>query len=158
MNLETAVNAVTEPQHGGNLYAHREHGQEWVVCNHDRQDEPKPKGGRTMQAAPYNVAPKDRRGVAFGWEPLARRHQHPKSRVASSCNCRPTGLRVLIATKGETTMDPDEALRNAREAVRRLNADEFEVDSGDAMALVEAFEALDGWLSEGGFLPAAWKR
>jgi hypothetical protein len=33
MNLATAVNAVTEPQHGGNLHAHFEHGREWVVCN-----------------------------------------------------------------------------------------------------------------------------
>jgi hypothetical protein len=55
-------------------------------------------------------------------------------------------------------MDPNEALKNVREMSRRLNADEFEVDSGDAMALVEAFEALDGWLSNGGFLPDAWKR
>lgn len=28
-----ATHAVPEPQHGGHLRAHREHGQEWVTCN-----------------------------------------------------------------------------------------------------------------------------
>jgi hypothetical protein len=31
--LDTAVRAVTEPQHGDNLVAVWEHGQEWVTCN-----------------------------------------------------------------------------------------------------------------------------
>jgi hypothetical protein len=30
--LLSAVNAVTEPQHGSHLEAVEEHGQEWVTC------------------------------------------------------------------------------------------------------------------------------
>lgn len=74
-------------------------------------------------------------------------------------------LRVLIAAKQaerrETIMDPDKALQIAREAVVKLHADlPFEKDRDDvddaAGALADAFEALDGWLSKGGFLPKAW--
>jgi len=56
-------------------------------------------------------------------------------------------------------MDPDEVLRRVRALVKALGDSE---DASDSLllgvALVEAFEALDGWLSRGGFLPAAWKR
>lgn len=56
-------------------------------------------------------------------------------------------------------MDPNEALRKAREA-----ADEIEKDLGDAYdsdsqvgQLIESFTDLDNWLCRGGFLPDAWK-
>ena len=56
-------------------------------------------------------------------------------------------------------MDPNEALRLAREA-----ADEIQKDLGDAYdpgsqvgQLIEAFDALDQWLSNDGFLPDDWK-
>lgn len=60
-------------------------------------------------------------------------------------------------------MDPDQALENARHALATLLATE---DMCDALPdeelfkasrnLAEAFEALDGWLSKGGYLPADW--
>lgn len=45
-------------------------------------------------------------------------------------------------------MDPNEALKRIRELIN-------DGDSADVL-LVEAFEALDNWLSRGGFLPSAW--
>ena len=57
-------------------------------------------------------------------------------------------------------MDPDAALTNAREALARLrgaqDADLADETSEHAEELADAFEALDGWLSKGGFLPAPW--
>ena len=59
-------------------------------------------------------------------------------------------------------MDPDEALKNAREAAKRIqrvrDADTSDetLDEDDAFDLADAFEALDGWLSKGGFQPAEW--
>lgn len=64
-------------------------------------------------------------------------------------------------------MDPNEALKRARAALARLRAaDECAVvglglgrcvaEAADELA--DAFEALDGWLSTGGFLPAPWAR
>jgi len=64
-------------------------------------------------------------------------------------------------------MDPDEVLKKAREAAKRAQeAIEEDPDvhgngvrrddaTGD---LVETFEALDRWLSKGGFLPKDWTR
>lgn len=59
-------------------------------------------------------------------------------------------------------MDPNEALRELREAVAgvRILQDDG-MDSGPAyMQFLElacmAAEALDDWLTEGGFLPAPW--
>lgn len=45
-------------------------------------------------------------------------------------------------------MDPNQALKNLRDMIR---------DTED-LDLIEQFEALDGWLSRGGFLPADWER
>lgn len=57
-------------------------------------------------------------------------------------------------------MDPDEALRLAREAAGEIeNADDDGTLEGSQVGqLVEAFTALDEWLTKGGFLPDAWKR
>lgn len=44
-------------------------------------------------------------------------------------------------------MDPNETLRLMRLAVK-----------DDLDQLADLFEALDGWLSKGGFLPAAWRQ
>lgn len=52
-------------------------------------------------------------------------------------------------------MDPDEALKNAREAV--IVFYESGQQHGGA-ELAAAFEALDGWLSQGGFLPQDWQK
>jgi hypothetical protein len=60
-------------------------------------------------------------------------------------------------------MDPNEALRNAREALSRMRhelsfsqARDWNTIEEKAEDLADAFEALDGWLSKGGFLPSAW--
>jgi hypothetical protein len=62
-------------------------------------------------------------------------------------------------------MDPNTALANLRSALRRA-AKRMDDDTDDARFCVvpngtvsdamEAFAALDGWLSSGGFLPSAW--
>lgn len=55
-------------------------------------------------------------------------------------------------------MDPNEALRLAREAAGELRqADDDDTLPGSQVGqLVEAFEALDEWLTKGGFLPSDW--
>ena len=57
-------------------------------------------------------------------------------------------------------MDPNEALKNAREAAAFLLSPPLRTEGSDvikaAATLAEAFEALDGWLSKGGFLPHGW--
>lgn len=57
-------------------------------------------------------------------------------------------------------MDPNEALYRIRTAVAVINA---RVDEGAEVVSVELashlakhFEALDGWLASGGFLPRSW--
>ena len=57
-------------------------------------------------------------------------------------------------------MDPNEALRLARGVVEKFHQpdDDSETDLEDLRRLVEAFDALDGWLSRGGFLPEEWER
>lgn len=65
-------------------------------------------------------------------------------------------------------MDPNEALKNLREVMPRLRAweenEEWSVAPSDLTqhdedlrTAVDAFEALDGWLSKDGFLPADWE-
>ena len=56
-------------------------------------------------------------------------------------------------------MDPDEALKNAREALRVYCRRYRDKGTGlvDADGLADAFEVLDDWLSRGGFLPRAWR-
>lgn len=56
-------------------------------------------------------------------------------------------------------MDPDAALATARSAIAAIRKGEdshgeFMTDAHDDLA--DAFEALDGWITKGGFLPAAW--
>lgn len=71
-------------------------------------------------------------------------------------------------------MDPNQALQDAREAlkeVRRIDESAGTVTVGSmeadivksasefitaTVALADAFEALDNWLSVGGFLPQDW--
>jgi hypothetical protein len=58
-------------------------------------------------------------------------------------------------------MDPNEALKRAREAIERYQDDAslgFNTDTRLEAAdkLADAFEALDEWLSKGGFLPLEW--
>jgi len=64
-------------------------------------------------------------------------------------------------------MDPNEALnmirRAARSAMSQMENDTDDpsfcvVDNRTVHALVDAFEALDEWLGNGGFAPTAWER
>lgn len=53
-------------------------------------------------------------------------------------------------------MDPNEALQIIRTETalyRAMGAEQLDVDR-----LVEAVDALDEWLSDGGFLPKDWQR
>jgi hypothetical protein len=58
------------------------------------------------------------------------------------------------AEEREAPMDPNETLRELRGMIS--DAQDFNADiDGDLMA--EKFEALDAWLSRGGWLPDAWE-
>lgn len=54
-------------------------------------------------------------------------------------------------------MDPNETLRLLREAITGLFAVDTDNASYDpAVEIAERFQALDEWLSKGGFLPTDW--
>lgn len=56
-------------------------------------------------------------------------------------------------------MDPNEALRLIREAIKRMQAASHADDYTDAASdLADAVQALDEWLTRGGFLPEEWHR
>ena len=56
-------------------------------------------------------------------------------------------------------MDPDEALRQLRTAIRDYrDATSIAAFQDAAHRLADHAEALDGWLRGGGFLPAEWSR
>ncbi len=58
-------------------------------------------------------------------------------------------------------MDPEQALKDARDALagfRQGVCEDARWQLEQAGQLADAFEALDGWLSRGGFLPSDWAR
>lgn len=55
-------------------------------------------------------------------------------------------------------MDPNANLKEQRRLCAKMIGDEYEVDSDDAMRLVELVQALDEWIYKGGFLPDDWRR
>ena len=55
-------------------------------------------------------------------------------------------------------MDPNANLAEMREITRDILADYQEGTIDDAARLAELIEAMDEWLSEGGFLPGDWSR
>lgn len=60
-------------------------------------------------------------------------------------------------------MDPNanlkEQLELAAEIIKSSDANEgYFFDPAKAVRLAELVEALDGWLSKGGFLPGKWER
>lgn len=66
-----------------------------------------------------------------------------------------------MATRDTASLDPDECLRQLRQyiSVMRHCAEEGEpLDADDAVLVAEKFEALDGWLKSGGFLPKDWTK
>jgi hypothetical protein len=70
----------------------------------------------------------------------------------------PANVALETITEGEPLMDPNAALEAMRDAFaslgRRLVGDPDHVD--DLLTIAEHAQALDEWLSAGGFLPAAW--
>ena len=57
-------------------------------------------------------------------------------------------------------MDPNETLRLIRESLAVVTSDQPEDSEFNCAVndLADGFEALDGWLTRGGFLPADWQR
>ncbi len=61
-------------------------------------------------------------------------------------------------------MDPNTVLENARKVAARIIRASDQAGGGDTgmevdgETLAEAFQALDEWLSKGGFPPADWDR
>lgn len=54
-------------------------------------------------------------------------------------------------------MDPNAALKEIRELIEAIDReDDYEKLQTLAVELATVVEGLDGWLSQGGFLPAAW--
>lgn len=56
-------------------------------------------------------------------------------------------------------MDPNANLKEQREIVARMLDDDAESPDGfanDATRLAELVQALDEWLTNGGFLPSEW--
>jgi hypothetical protein len=51
-------------------------------------------------------------------------------------------------------MDPDKALQTLRAYVAGVS----EGDQPEHLEMCEQFQALDEWLSKGGFLPGPWQR
>lgn len=55
-------------------------------------------------------------------------------------------------------MDPNETLRLLRLTIKQMRVDDHpDVRKAHADEVAEYFEALDGWLSGGGFPPEAWR-
>lgn len=54
-------------------------------------------------------------------------------------------------------MDPDANLREQRDLLRSYRR-KNRLTALEAGRLVELVDALDGWISNGGFLPEAWQR
>lgn len=52
-------------------------------------------------------------------------------------------------------MDPNATLREIRELIK-VWTPRSGLDPEDCHQLVQLIEALDGWISKGGFLPDAW--
>ena len=56
-------------------------------------------------------------------------------------------------------MDPNANLQEQREIVERMLDDNSEhIDTGDAVRLADLVQALDEWITKGGFLPDAWRK
>jgi len=56
-------------------------------------------------------------------------------------------------------MDPNETLRLIRLTIKQMDVDEHPlIRKSHADQIAEYFEALDEWLSKGGFLPTDWEK
>jgi len=56
-------------------------------------------------------------------------------------------------------MDPNANLNEQRNIIAAMLAEGSEhIDSGDAVRLADLVQALDEWITKGGFLPDAWRK
>jgi len=53
-------------------------------------------------------------------------------------------------------MDPNKALKTLKEIVNQVNNEEDNDVNDQLEDFVRHFDALDGWISNGGFLPKEW--
>lgn len=55
-------------------------------------------------------------------------------------------------------MDPNTTLKQLRQLAHELESDieRGALDEGDVQHFVDLFDALDRWLTGGGFLPSGW--
>lgn len=53
-------------------------------------------------------------------------------------------------------MDPNANLAEQRRLIADMLGANDEIDTGDALRLAELAQALDEWISRGGFLPKEW--
>lgn len=57
-------------------------------------------------------------------------------------------------------MDPNAVLKSIRDFqvnLRDQESEGYSYDHGDVGVFLDQVEALDDWLSEGGFLPSSWQ-
>ena len=72
----------------------------------------------------------------------------------------------VLQEEGGELMDPNETLKELRELIDSLRplleSDDDSLDTGDVgedlIELIDKFENLDGWLSNGGFAPTEWSK
>lgn len=55
-------------------------------------------------------------------------------------------------------MDPNANLEELRKLIEAYALGNGEIDAADVVRAFELMDALDEWLSKGGFLPKAWER
>lgn len=55
-------------------------------------------------------------------------------------------------------MDPNCNLEEQREIAARILKNEGSAATSDVLRLAELVQALDEWITKGGFLPQAWRR
>lgn len=68
-----------------------------------------------------------------------------------------TSCVIIVGVLGGMKMDPNETLRQLRALVAQVHGDE-EGDINDQLEdFAGYFEALDEWITKGGFLPRDWR-
>ncbi len=55
-------------------------------------------------------------------------------------------------------MDPNATLMELLKLAEEIQADDADETNIDMLRVAELVDALDGWMSTGGFLPDRWKR
>lgn len=68
-----------------------------------------------------------------------------------------TILDIILDSTPEVRLDPDANLEEMLSLARVVGESE-PIREGDAARLAELVQALDGWISKGGFLPKRWQK